>query len=131
MTVFVASPLHAVRIATGRTALHTPYRFEIEDAAGEHVRRDDVELLALLDAFALQAQQRQAASSGRRPLAVGHVNGRVAVVVALDEPLEPQVDQRRRLDEELAGRDRTAGRGGGHNTMPEADTNHDRQRERE
>ena len=123
---------HAVGIAKDESRFVGRIRFEIENAAGEHVRRDDVELIALPDALALQPQQRQRLLPvGRALLPIRHVNRRVPVVVALDEPLEAEVDQRGWIDEKLACRDRTAGRSSGHHAMPEADTNHDREHERE
>ena len=58
------------------------------------------------DALALQPQQRQRRLPlGVAVLAIRHVDAGVAVVVALDEPLEAEVDQRRRFDQEFAGGD--------------------------
>ena len=39
-----------------------------------------------------------------RLLAIGDRDRRVPVVIAVDEPFEPEIDQRRRIDDELAGR---------------------------
>ena len=65
---------------------------------------DHVELRAAVDALALQAQQRQRRASTRVSPCFRYdtATARVAVVVAVDEPFEAEVDQRRRIDDELA-----------------------------
>ena len=55
----------------------------------------------------LQPQQRQRRlPAGLARLPVRHLDGGGAVGVAVDEPLEAEIDERRRLDEELSGGDR-------------------------
>ena len=44
-------------------------------------------------------------------LAVRDVDLRVAIGIAVDEPLETEIDQRRRIDDEIAGSDTRHGRG--------------------
>ena len=80
--------------------------FEIEDAAGKHVRRDEVEDVALEDLLAVQPRQRhRLVPGGLALLAVRDLDAGIAIGVAVDVPLEPEVDQRRMLDDELARRD--------------------------
>ena len=65
---------------------------------------DDVELRAAVDPLALQPQQRQRLLPSRLALLpVRHLDRGVAVVVAVDEPFEAEIDQRRRIDDEFAG----------------------------
>ena len=98
---------HAVGIGHHEARLVRRVGLEVEDAPREHVRHDDVELVPHEDPLALQAQERERRRPRRLALpAVGHLHRRVPVVVALDEPFEAEVDQRRRLDEELSRRDR-------------------------
>ena len=57
------------------------------------------------DLLALQARAAAARASTRLALLpVRHLDRRVAVGVAVDEPLEPEVDERRAVDDQLAGR---------------------------
>ena len=96
----------AVRIGQHEARLVGGVGLEVEDAAGEHVRRDEVEHVRLRDPLALQAQQRHARlPRGLAGLPVGHVHARIAIGVAVDQPLEAEVDERRRIDDELAGGD--------------------------
>ena len=98
---------HAVGIGHHEPRLVRRVGLQVEDAPREHVRNDDVELISDEDPLALQAQEGQR----RRPLrlalpAIRRLHRRVPVVVALDGPFEAEVDQRRRLDQELSRRDR-------------------------
>ena len=98
-------PADALRIRHDEARLVRRVGLEIEDAAREHVRRDDVHARLGVDPLALEPQQRQR----RLPLARArlperHLHARVAIGVALDEPLESEVDERGRLDEQLARR---------------------------
>ena len=59
--------------------------------------------LVLVDPFALQPQQRQTLLPlGLALFAVRHLDLRVAIVVALNDPFEAEVDQRGMVDDELA-----------------------------
>ncbi len=65
---------------------------------------------AVVDPFALQTQQRQRGQPlAVAGLAIGDGDGRVPIIVAVDEPFEPEIDQRRRIDHELAGPRRIRG----------------------
>ena len=57
-----------------------------------------------------QQRQRRAAMRWRPTLRYDTSTDADAVVVAVDEPLEAEVDERRRFDEELAGGDRIGAR---------------------
>ena len=68
--------------------------------------------LRLIDPLALQAQQRQALFPLALALAaIRHFDRGIAIVVALDEPFEAEIDQRRRVDHQFArfGLDRRFG----------------------
>ena len=75
---------------------------ELEDAACEHVRRRVIERLDVEGALVLHAQQGQTfAPVALAGAPIRHGDGRVAVGVTVDVPLEAERDQRRRLDDEL------------------------------
>ena len=79
---------------------------EIENAAREHVRRHDVDARLAVDALAMQAQQGQGWAPGAlAAFAKRNGDAGVTVVVAFDPPLEAEIDERGRLDDELAGHD--------------------------
>ena len=82
-------------------------RLEIQDAAGEHVRRDQVEDVALVDACSpcRRDQRHRRSPGGLALLAVRDLDAGIAIGVAVDVPFEAEVDERRVLDDELAGRD--------------------------
>ena len=82
-------------------------RFQIENAAREHVRGDHIEhAIGLKDALALQPQQRKRLSPlPLALLAIRHVDARSAIVIALNQPLKTKIDQRRMVHDELARRD--------------------------
>lgn len=108
---FAGLPDHAIRIGHHEPRLIFRVRLQIEDAPGEHVRNDHVENVATENPLTLEAQQWER----RRPtrlalLAIRDLHRGVPVVVALDEPFEAEVDQRRRLDQELPRRDSVAWR---------------------
>jgi hypothetical protein len=100
----------AVRIVQDEPRLVRGVRFQIQDAAGEHVGYDDVHAAAgAPDALALQPEERQRRLPLRHALfSERHLHRGVAVVIALDVPLEPEIDQRRRIDNEFAGFHRVA-----------------------
>ena len=80
-------------------------RFEIQDAAGKHVGSNDIDLRRLIDAFALQPQHRQSRlPGGLALLPVRHGYCRIAIFVALNEPLETEIDEGRRIDQEFCRR---------------------------
>lgn len=83
---------------------------QIQDAAREHIRRDDVEdTLILVDPFALQAQKGQSAFPLRiSTLTVRHLHLRIPVIVAFDQPFKAKVDQGRVIDDELTWLDSVA-----------------------
>ena len=106
-------PAHAIRIGQHEARFIRGVRLEIEDAAREHVRRHEREHVRLRDPLALQPQQRHAGLP--RAVAgfpVRHVDFGVAIRIAVDPPFEAEVDQRRRFDDEFAGRDASAAAGG-------------------
>jgi hypothetical protein len=77
---------------------------EVEDAAGEHVRRDDVDARLAVDALPLQPQQGESRLPRRLTgFAKRDGDAGVAVLVALYEPLKAEIDQRRRLDQQFTG----------------------------
>ena len=79
--------------------------FEIEDASGKHIRRDQIQPVALKDLFILKTQKRQRRFPlGLAFLPVGDLDSRVAVSVAFNDPLKSQVDERGRVDYELTRR---------------------------
>jgi hypothetical protein len=84
-----------------------PMRIDVEfTAAGKHVRHDDVDARFAVDPFPVQAQQRQTrppVAGALLPKRDGHAG--VAILVALYQPFETEIDQCRRLDEELARND--------------------------
>ena len=99
--------LHAIWIGHRQPDFIRRARLEIEHAAGKHVGRNQIDARLGVDPFALQTEERQR----RAPcltalLAEGHINRGVPIRIALDEPLEPQIDQRGRLDDQFAGNDR-------------------------
>jgi hypothetical protein len=103
---------HTIGIRHGEPDLVRRVGLEIENAAGEHVRHNHVDARFAVDAFALEAQQRQRRLPVRlAPLAERHGDGRIAVVVALHEPFEPEIQERRRLDHQLAGHGHVGQRG--------------------
>src|SRR6185295_8696452 len=80
-------------------------RLQIQDAAGKHVRRDQVEDVALEYLLAVETDQRHGRSPGGLTLlAVRDLDARVPVRIAVDAPFEPEVDEGRVLDDELARR---------------------------
>ena len=98
---------HAVGVGHHEPRLVRRVGFEVEDAPREQVGHDDVELVADEDPLALQAQEGQRRQPLRLALpAIRHLHRGVAVVVALDGPLEAEVDQGRRLDQQFSRRDR-------------------------
>jgi hypothetical protein len=65
---------------------------------------------SVVDAFTLETQQRQRGQPlAVAGLAIGNGDRRVPIIIAVDEPFEPEVDQRRRIDHELAGPRRIRG----------------------
>ena len=93
---------HAVGIRRDEPGLVGSAGLEVENAAGKHVRGDDVHLLPLNDTLAVQTQQREA----RLPLsvtllAIRHRDRAVPIVIAVDKPFESEIDQRRRIGDEL------------------------------
>jgi hypothetical protein len=102
----------AVGIGHDEARLVGGTRLQIQDAAGKHVRRDEIEHVALEHLFAMESRQRHAFVP--RSLALlpeRHVHAGVSVRVAIDVPLEAEVDERRMLDHQLAGSHRgVAGR---------------------
>ena len=97
---------HAVRISQHELRLVARAGLEIQDAAGKHVRHGDVDLPPGLDALSIEPQQRQPRSPRRLAgLPIRHVNSRRVVGVALDQPLKPEIDQRRRVDDKFPWRD--------------------------
>ena len=94
-----------VRILQLESAFVLRPRLQIEDAAGEAVGHDVVEVLARSkDLFSTNADERERlAPGGFAGRAELHVNRRVAVRVAADRPFEAEVHQRGVLDHELAG----------------------------
>jgi len=80
-------------------------RFQIEDAAGKHVRRHRVEHVPLIGLFAMEPHERQRLLPGRLALLPeGHVDARISIGIAVDTPLESEVDERGVFDHEFAGR---------------------------
>jgi hypothetical protein len=81
---------HAVRIGQQETAFVLSAGLELEDASGEPVRRDVLQRV-LVDALVADAQQRETLPP--RWLAafpVRHRHSGIAIVVAVNRPLEPQ-----------------------------------------
>ncbi|MEO8255879.1 MAG: hypothetical protein ABI868_00900 [Acidobacteriota bacterium] len=73
--------------------------FEVEHAAREHVRRHVMKGCALLHCFGLQPKQRQTVTPRRvAGPAPRHSDGRIAVVVALNAPLDADRLRRRQLE---------------------------------
>src|SRR6185436_2815160 len=98
-------PSDAVGIREDEARFVGSVRLEVEDAAREHVRRDQVPRILLIDPLALQPQQREALLPVAGPLfAIRDVHAGVAVVIARDEPLEAEIDERWMIDDKLAGR---------------------------
>ncbi len=117
-------PAHPIRIAEHEAGLVGGVRLEVQQAAGEHVRGDEVveaapvavARLAAGNLLALQPEQGQPLAPSRlAALAVADVDAGVAVVVARDAPFEAQGDEGRPLDGEGAGGgpERRPGRGQG------------------
>src|SRR5262249_14308649 len=103
----------AVRIGEDETRLVRRIGFQIENAPRKHVRRDDVPGALLIDPLAVQTQHRQARLPLRLAgLSIRHPDLCVAVGVAVDRPLEAEVDQGRVVDDELAWLDANLRRGG-------------------
>src|SRR5262249_3494562 len=103
----------AVRIGEDETRLVRRIGFQIENAPRKHVRRDDVPGALLIDPLAVQTQHGQARLPLRLAgLSIRHPDLCVAVGVAVDRPLEAEVDQGRVVDDELAWLDANLRRGG-------------------
>src|SRR5262249_28279260 len=84
---------HAVWIGEHKSRFVRRVGLEIENAAGKHVRRDDIELKAVVDVLALQPEERKRIHPSTFPnLAIGDGDGRVSIVIAVDEPLETEID---------------------------------------
>ena len=114
----LSRPAHAVGIGHDETGFVRRIGFEVQDAAGKHVRRNHVDARFGVDPLPAEAQQRQCRFPlARARLPVGHLDGRVAVVVSLDEPLEAEIEERRRFDHELPGNHHLRGR----DDLPQAD----------
>ena len=97
-----AFALHAIGIRHRQPDVVRRAGLEIEHASREHVGRDQIDPRLGVDALALQPQQRQRGLPRRLALlAEGDVDGRIAIRVALNEPLEAEIDERRRIDHEL------------------------------
>src|SRR5262249_24700041 len=103
----------AVRIGEDETRLVRCIGFQIENAPRNNVRRDDVPGALLIDPLAVQTQHGQARLPLRLAgLSIRHPDLCVAVGVAVDRPLEAEVDQGRVVDDELAWLDANLRRGG-------------------
>jgi hypothetical protein len=101
----------AVGIAQRKARFVRGARLQIENAAGEHVRRDQVEDVALIHLFTMEPDERQRrAPRGVALLPERDVDPGVAIGITVDVPLEAEIDQRRGLDDEFAGGDRRVGR---------------------
>ena len=94
----------AIRIAQREARLIRSVRLQVQDAAREHRRHQHVHLRLAVDAFAAQPEQwlRRFPVAAAR-LAIGDFDFRVAIGVAVDEPLEAQVLQRGWINQQLAG----------------------------
>src|SRR5215813_5649592 len=100
----------AVRVRHYKRTFIRSVRLEVENASGKHVWRDDVELCSIVDFFAMKAQKRQRLSPLRiADLSEAHFDRCIPVVVPFDEPLEPQIDESRRIDYKLSGCDLIVG----------------------
>jgi hypothetical protein len=91
----------AVWICKNKPAFVICARLEIEDASGKAVRNDVLKRV-LVDPFVADAEQWQACLEGvLAPLSVGHLDDRVAVVIAVDAPFESKGQQGRRFSDEI------------------------------
>jgi hypothetical protein len=91
----------AIRIRQHEPRFIRSCRLELEEAAGEAVRRDVLQRV-LVDALVADAKQRRPALPHLLALlAIGDGDRRVAIVVAVDHPLEAERNQRRRLGDEV------------------------------
>ena len=94
---------NAIGVEDVREDLVLGIGLEVDDAAGEHVGADDVEAHVAQHPLGVKAQPRQARVPCLRSLlAIEDRHRRIVIVIAGDAPLEPEVDQRRRLDVQLA-----------------------------
>ena len=93
----------AVGIGHDEARLVRGARLQIQDAAGKHVRRDEIEHVPLEHLFAVEPRQRhRLAPGGLALLPERDVHARVPIGVAVDVPLEAEVDERRMFDHEFA-----------------------------
>ena len=100
----------AVGIAQHELRFIGGVRLEVENASGKHVGHGDVIDRFADDPFTLQTQQRKACVPAGLPACGRSPPLRITVVVAIDEPLEAEIDERRRIDDELASGGAIAGR---------------------
>src|SRR5262245_62716162 len=96
--------MDAIRIRHGETALVGCPLFQIENAAGEKARRPILEEFPSSPDFLISdAQQRQCLLPFVLSLlAISDCDRGIAVVVTLDLPFKPQVQQRWRFNNELS-----------------------------
>jgi len=80
---------------------------EVENAAGKHIRRDDMKPVALKDFLILQPEERKGFFPLGFPfpfLPVRNLDSGVSVSVAFDEPLEAQIDECGWINQEFTRR---------------------------